>query len=115
MFFEPGGDAVVTREGESCGEGESIPGAWIDGVLVQPGTLVRLNPSPRSDPDRLSLRGRSASVARIEVDFEGRVTLAVVLGPAPDALAGASGGPGRRLTCRADEVVPLPAAQGEEP
>ena len=100
-------------ERETCGRGEPIPGAWINGVLVQSGSLVRLNPSARSDPDRLALRGRSAAVDRIEVDFEGRVTLAVLLDPDSTARAGASGDPGRRLTCRADEVVPLPAAEGE--
>jgi hypothetical protein len=105
----------LIREGEAWGEGEPIPGAWINGVLVQTGTLVRLNPAAGSSPDRLALRGKSASVDRIEVDFEGRVTLAVVLDPDPAAEAGASGEPGRRLTCRAEEVVPLPASEGEVP
>jgi len=105
----------VIREGEPCGEGEPIPGAWIEGILVQPGSRVRLNPSGRSDPERVALRGKSAAVERIEVDFEGRVNLTVVLDPDPAALAGTSGEPGRRQTCRADEVVPLPAAEGEEP
>jgi hypothetical protein len=105
----------VIPEGDPCGEGEPIPGAWINGILIQPGSPVRLNPSGRSGLDRGALRGRSAVVHRIEVDFEGRVILAVVLDPDPAADTGASGEPGRRRTCLADEVVPLPAAEGGEP
>jgi hypothetical protein len=98
-------------EVNSFGGNERISGTWIHGVLVQPGSPVRLRPSDRSDPEQRTLWGRSAAIDRIEVDFEGRVVVSVVLDREP----GAEGEPGRRLYYRAEEIEPLPLPERRDP
>jgi hypothetical protein len=86
---------------------ERLPSTWINGVQVAPGSLVRLHPSGRADILDLALRGRSAAVESIEVDFEGRVFVAVTLDDDPGRDLGRLGQPGHRFYYRADEVEPL--------
>jgi hypothetical protein len=102
-------------EGDAFGGGERIPGTWINGVLVQPGMRVRLHPSGRSGLEEQALRGRSAAVDRIDVDFEGRVFVAVVLDQAPGAEDEGAGEPGRKRYYRADEIEPLASPEGRDP
>jgi hypothetical protein len=82
--------------------------AWIKGVLVQAGSPVRLQPTGRADTLDLALRGKCAAVESIEVDFEGRVHVAVVLDDDPDRELGRWRQPGHRFFYRAEEIEPLP-------
>jgi hypothetical protein len=87
--------------------GERLQSAWIKGVLVQAGSPVRLYPSGRDDILDLALRGKSAAVDSIEVDFEGRVFVAVILDEVPGHELGRQGPSGHRLFYRAEEIEPL--------
>jgi hypothetical protein len=86
---------------------ERIQNTWIQGVLVQAGSAVRLRPSGRADILDLALHGKSAAVASIEVDVEGRVYVAVVLDDDPGRELGLLGQPGHRFFYRAEEIEPL--------
>jgi hypothetical protein len=86
---------------------EPLQSAWIKGVLVQAGSPVRLHPSGRDDIVDLALRGKSAAVDSIEVDFEGRVFVSVVLDDDPGLELGRQGQPGPRFFCRAEEIEPI--------
>lgn len=86
---------------------ERLPSTWINGVLVSPGSPVRLHPSGPADILDLALRGRSAAVESIEVDFEGRVFVSVTLDDDPGRELGRIGQPGHRFYYRADEIEPL--------
>ena len=89
------------------GGSERIRSAWIQGVLVQEGSPVRLHPSGRADILDLALRGKAAAVDSIEVDYEGRVYVAVVLDDDPGREFGLLGQPGHRFFYRAEEIEPL--------
>ena len=89
------------------GGNERIQSAWIKGVLVQAGSPVRLHPSGRADILDLALRGKAAAVDSIEVDYEGRVYVAVVLDDDPGRELGLLGQPGHRFFYRAEEIEPL--------
>lgn len=91
---------------------ERLQSAWIKGVLVQPGSPVRLHPVGRADILDLALRGKSAAVDSIEVDFEGRVFVAVVLDDGPGREWGHLGQLGHRFFYRAEEIEPLGGTQG---
>jgi len=86
---------------------ERIRSTWIRGVLVQAGSSVRLQPSGRADILDLALHGKSAAVESIEVDFDGRVYVAVVLDDDPGRELGLLGQPGHRFFYRAEEIEPL--------
>ena len=86
---------------------ERLQSAWIKGVLVQAGSPVRLRPSGRADLLDQDLRGKSAAVDSIEVDFQGRVFVAVVLDDDPGRELGRQGPPEHRFFCRAEEIEPL--------
>jgi len=89
------------------GGNERIQSAWIQGVLVKAGSSVRIHPSGRADILDLALRGRAAAVDSIEVDYEGRVYVAVVLDDDPGRELGFQGQPGHRFFYRAEEIEPL--------
>jgi len=89
------------------GGNERVHSAWIQGVLIKAGSPVRLHPSRRADILDLALRGKAASVESIEVDFEGRVYVAVVLDDDPGRELGLQRHPGHRFFYRAEEIEPL--------
>ena len=101
-------------ESDPFGGRERIQGTWINGVLVQPGSSVCLRPPGKSDPEQRAQRGKVASVDSIEVDYEGKVVVAVVLENASGAEAPAAGEPGRKFYFRTDEIEPLPDAKEPE-
>lgn len=94
-------------EGSPFDGSERIQSAWIKGVLVQAGSSVRLHPAGRADILDLALRGKSAAVESLQVDFEGRVYVAVILDDDPGQELGLLGYPGHRFFYRAEEIEPL--------
>ena len=99
-------------EGQSFEGTERLESAWVRGVLVQPGSAVRLRPSGRADILDLALRGRTAAVESLEVDYEGRVYVAVVVDDDPGRELGRDGKPGHRFFFRTDEIEPLNGGEG---
>ena len=89
------------------GDRKQIQSLRIRGVLVQPGSPVRLHPTGRADILDLALGGKSASVESIEVDFEGRIHVAVILDDDPGRDLGRLGQPGHRFFYRPEEIEPL--------
>lgn len=82
------------------------------GAAVRAGDRVRLRPRRRADILDIALDGKTAIVAAIEQDFEGRVHLAVLVEDDPGRDLGADRQIGHRFFFRADEVEPLPPAGG---
>jgi len=73
-------------------------------IELRPGAAVRLRPNGRSDVLDLALSGKTATIASIEQDFEGRLFLTVTLDDDPGRDLGMSGQPGHRFFFRPDEV-----------
>ena len=63
----------------------------------------------------LALKGKTATIAAIEQDFEDRIHLAVTVDDDPGHDLGAQGKPGHRFFFRPEEVEPLDDAEIEEP
>ncbi len=59
------------------------PEATVDGTTYRPGDTVRLRPGPGRNAHDHMVTGRSATVERIYVDFDGRVQLAVTVDDVP--------------------------------
>ena len=77
--------------------------ACVDGVSFRPGTKVEIRPGPDADIHARMLDGRTATVERIFVDFDGKVYLGVTVDGDPgQALLRETG---RFLFFFADEVV----------
>jgi hypothetical protein len=83
------------------------PAAATGAARLAPGRRVRLRPRGRADILDLALAGRSATVAAVEEDQEGRIFLAVTVDDDPGRDLGAQGEPGHRFFFRPDEVEPL--------
>lgn len=79
----------------------------VNGVLVSPGTTVRLHPRGRADVFDLVLNGKLATVEAIEQDFDDRVYLAVTLADDPGRDLGMARMPGHRFFFSPEEVEPL--------
>lgn len=71
------------------------------------GDRVRLHPSGRADILDMALEGKTATIASIEVNFEGEVYLAVLVDDDPGKDLGADRQVGHRFFFRPDDVVPL--------
>jgi len=69
----------VTMRDPEQGERE----ATVDGVTYRPGDTVVLRPGPGRNAQDHLVQGRSATVERIYVDFDGRVQLAVTVDDVP--------------------------------
>jgi hypothetical protein len=65
----------VTMRDPQLGEESSV----VDGVTFRRGTRVRLNPGPGADLEARLVAGRTATVEKIFVDFEGKTYLAVTV------------------------------------
>ena len=98
----------MRRNDPAFGGTAPIQNIWIRGVLVQPGSPVRLRPSGHSDILDTALRGKSAVVESLEVDAEGKIYVAVVVDGDPARDFGLLRKVGHRFFYRADEVEPLP-------
>ncbi|HEV3070632.1 MAG TPA: hydrogenase maturation protease [Solirubrobacteraceae bacterium] len=90
----------------------------VDGVLVRPGSVVRLAPRQTgSDIFEVALAGRTALVHEVLEDYEGRIQLAVVVADDPGQDLGALRRPGHRFFFDPHEVEPLhlaPASPARE-
>ena len=98
----------VTPEREAGWDAPSpLATAWVRGVPVRPGSAVRLQPGGRADIFDLLLRGKVATVDRLEVDAEGRIFVAVIVQDDPGRELGRLGQPGHRFFYRLEEIEPL--------
>jgi hypothetical protein len=77
--------------------------------FVTVGDRVRLRPRRGADAFDLLLRGRTATIAAIEQDYEDQVHLAVTIDDDPGADIGRAGKIAHRFFFRPDEVEPLTA------
>jgi hypothetical protein len=77
------------------------------GVDYTVGDRVRLWPLGDADILDMALKGKTATIASIEQDFEDRVYLAVTIDDDPGHDLGADGKPGHRFFYRPHEVEPL--------
>jgi hypothetical protein len=75
------------------------------------GDHVRLQPNGRADAFDFILRGKLATIAAIEQDFENRLHVAVTIDDDPGADIGAAGKIGHRFYFRPEEIEPIRAAQ----
>jgi hypothetical protein len=74
------------------------------GIELKPGDRVRLQPRHGGDIFDLALRGKTATIASIEQDFENRIHLAVTVDDDPGSDLGITGKPGHRFFFGPDEV-----------
>ncbi|MBV8780343.1 MAG: hypothetical protein JO353_03000 [Phycisphaerae bacterium] len=75
------------------------------GIEFKPGDRVRLRPrSAGGDIFDIVLRGKTATIASIEQDFENRIHLAVTLDDDPGSDLGIDGKPGHRFFFSPEEV-----------
>jgi hypothetical protein len=77
------------------------------GVDYSVGDHVRIWPLENADIFDMALKGKTATIAAIEQDFEDRVYLAVTVDDDPGRDLGAQGKPGHRFFYRPEEVEPL--------
>ena len=73
----------------------------------RPGDRVRLRPRGSADAFDLLLAGKSATVAAVEQDYEGRFHVGVTVDDDPGKDLGARGSPGHRFFFRPEEVERL--------
>lgn len=73
-------------------------------ATVVAGSRVRLRPRRGGDILDLALAGKTATVLKVEQDYEGRVFVAVTVDDDPGRDLGAEGRPGHRFYFRADEI-----------
>lgn len=81
-------------------------------AVLRVGDRVRLVPKAGGDIWDLALRGRTAVIESIEVDFEDTVHLAVVIDDDPGRDLGLDRQVGHRFFYKLDDVEPV-AAEGE--
>ena len=75
------------------------------------GDRVRIWPLGDADILDVALKGKTATIASIEQDFEDRVYLAVTVDDDPGHDLGWEGKPGHRFFFRPEEVEPLDSAE----
>jgi len=85
----------AARGGRASGVGD---------IALRAGVRVRLRPRPGGDILDLALAGKTATVARIEEDYEGQVFVAVTVDDDPGRDLGVDGRPGHRFFFRPEEV-----------
>jgi hypothetical protein len=81
------------------------------GVDYSVGDRVRIWPLDNADIFDMALKGKTATIAAIEQDFEDRVYLAVTVDDDPGRDLGAQGKPGHRFFYRPEEVEPLEVSE----
>lgn len=88
---------------------ESI--VW-ENIRLRAGDRVRLNPSPGGDIFDLALAGRTATIQRIDQDFENRLHLAVTVDDDPGRDLGNGQSLGHLFYFRPEEIEPLEKPEG---
>jgi hypothetical protein len=73
-------------------------------AALDAGTRVRLCPRRGGDILDIALAGKTATVARVEHDYEGRILVAVTIDDDPGRDLGVEGWPGHRFFFRSDEI-----------
>jgi hypothetical protein len=102
-WFDEAADASVAPETDSV---------LIDGVAVAKGARVRLRPRRRADAHDMFLAGRSAVVARVDLDVDGVTHVAVLL--EDDPASDLHDWYGRYYYFGAEELEPLAAQAPSE-
>jgi hypothetical protein len=109
---DPRGRALLDRT-EALGDADlqALHGAIRErpsqGAALRPGRPVRLRPKGRADSFDVVLAGRTAVIAAVEQDLEGRYQYAVLVDDDPGQDLGAAGFPGHRFFFRSEELEPL--------
>jgi hypothetical protein len=85
--------------------------ARVGEVLLRPGDRVVLRPLGRADIFDLVLDGKTATIASIEQDFEGRIALAVTVDDDPGRDLGLAKQPGHRFFFGVEEVELLSSGE----
>jgi hypothetical protein len=80
---------------------------------MRPGDRVRLRPSAGGDVFDLVLAGKTAIVQAVEVDFEGRMHVAVTVEDDPGFDFGTQGRPGHRFFFRPEELERITSGPAE--
>ncbi len=80
----------------------------VDGVTVRTGDRVRLRPRKGGDIMDIALAGQTAAIEAIELDYEGKIHVCVVLDDDPGRDMGLLRQPGPRFFFDVGEVEPLP-------
>jgi hypothetical protein len=88
----------------------AVPSVTIFGVVVRPGSRVRLWPQKKADIMDMALKGKVATIEAIEQDFEDNLHLAVVIEDDPGRDLGMLRQPGHRFFFSPEEVEPLTMA-----
>jgi hypothetical protein len=79
----------------------------VAGVDYRVGDRVRIWPLGDADILDIAMKGKIATIAAIEQDYEDRVYLAVTIDDDPGQDMGLAGKPGHRFFFRPEEVEPL--------
>src|SRR5262249_34409387 len=91
---------------------KQVEAVHVEGSELRVGDRVRLRPRQQgADAFDIILRGKAATIAAIEQDYENRIHLAVTIDDAPGADIGAAGKIGHRFFFRPEEVEPLANAE----
>jgi hypothetical protein len=81
---------------------------------IRAGDRVRLHPRERADILDLALAGKTATVASIEQDYEGRAYVTVLVDDDPGKDLGELHQPGHRFFFSPEEIEPLGSEFGSE-
>ena len=87
----------------------------VAGVEYRVGDRVRIWPLGDADIFDLALKGKDATIAAIEQDYEDRVHVAVTVDDDPGQDLGREGKPGHRFFFRPEELEPIELDEGEGP
>jgi hypothetical protein len=79
----------------------------VAGVEFKLGDRVRIWPLGDADIFDMALKGKLATIAAIEQDYEDRIHLAVTVDDDPGQDLGAEGKPGHRFFFRPEELEPI--------
>ncbi|HVX62161.1 MAG TPA: hypothetical protein VHC19_16200 [Pirellulales bacterium] len=85
----------------------ALQSVWVGDVVLKPGDRVRLTPAGGADPFDLLLKGKTATIASIEQDFEDTIHLAVTIDDDPGRDFGEQLQPGHRFFFKLEEIEPL--------
>jgi hypothetical protein len=84
-----------------------VESVTVAGIELRKGDRVRIRPKARADAFDLALAGRIALIESIEVDFEDKIHLALVIEDDPGRDLGLDRMPGHRFFYALDEIEPL--------
>jgi hypothetical protein len=87
----------------------------VAGVEFRLGDRVRIWPMGDADIFDMALKGKAATIAAIEQDYEDRLHVAVTVDDDPGQDLGVEGKPGHRFFFRPEELEPIGDEQQENP